>query len=86
MAEHALSKAALDAALEATKTGELLYSEALTVRARALVSRATSASTHNAGGSATHWDTRAENERLHEVMGRMDCDRAVLAALLLHGL
>ena len=49
MGQHALSIAALDAALEATKTCELLFSEALTVRARALVGKA--AAGPSAGGA-----------------------------------
>ena len=63
--EHALSVSALNSALEAAKTGELLLSEALVVRERSRLGKA------NSGGSL-HWDASTGQQRLSEVMGRMD--------------
>merc|ERR1712216_1021124 len=63
--DHMLSAAALDSALQATKTGELLFSEALVVRARALVGKAAAAVT-------PHWSDYTGKQRLAEVMGRME--------------
>ena len=89
LGEHSLAAAALDAASQAAKAGELLYAEALTVRQRALVSSS------NGGGSVGCWDEATAKRRLHEVMGRMDGgrggdggsgERALLEKLLLHGL
>ena len=69
LGEHSLSLSALDAALEVAKAAELLYSEALTVRERAL--------TGNGSGTG--------KERLVEVMGRMAGDKQLHEKLLLHG-
>ena len=78
MGEHALSCAALDAALESARTGELLFSEALAVRARALVGKAAAAS--------PHWDIGTGKQRVLDVMKQMDGDRVLLEKLLLRGL
>ena len=83
LGEHGLSASALDAALETTKTGELLYSEALTVRARALVGRGEGAP---ASGDGSHWDQRTGKQRVQEVMGRMAEGGRLQEKLLLHGL
>ena len=77
--EHLLSVAALDSAIQVAQTGELLFSEALTVRARALIGKAAPA-----GGP--HWTEYTGKQRLVEVMGRMAGDRELLEKLLLHGL
>ena len=84
LGEHELSVSALEAALTGTKTGALLYSEALTVRARALVAKAASAASTavgsdpgvsaegTGGGVGGHWSEATSKERLAEVMGRME--------------
>ena len=77
--EHALSVSALNSALEAAKTGELLLSESLVVREKARLGKA-----H--GGGSPHWDTDTGQKRLLEVMGRMDSTaggRALLKKLLM---
>ena len=82
LGDHTLSVAALDAALQVTRMGELLFSECLTVRARALVGKA-------AGGGSPHWSGYTAKQRLLEVMGRMESsesNRALAEKLLLHGL
>ena len=83
LGEHKLSSSALDAALDSAKTGELLYSESMTCRARALVGKA-AGSPHE--DDSSHWSEETGKQRLLEVMGRMDGDRALLEKLLLHGL
>eukprot|EP00935_MAST-01C_sp_MAST-1C-sp1_P001079 g1079.t1 len=86
LGEHALSLAALDAALATTKLGKLLFSESLTVRARVLVGKAATADATGAEQSSAHWDMETEMERLQEVIGRMDGGRqGLLEKLLLHG-
>ena len=83
LGEHELSVAALEAAIEASKVGELLLSEALTVRARALVGKAASATGE---GGSSHWDSYKSKQRLQEVMGRMDGGRpGLVEKLMLHG-
>ena len=87
LGEHALSVAALAAALEATKESELLFSEALTVRARALVGEASAGLTT----ATVHWDKETGKERVLEVMGRMATgggsgSSGLHEKLLLHGL
>ena len=79
LGDHQLSASVLDAAIEGAKVGELLFNEAMTVRARALVGATTM-------GTGPHWDTATAHKRLNEVMGRMDCDRPLLEKLLQHGL
>ena len=83
LGQHALSRSALDSALKTTETGELLYSTALTLRARALLA-GKDASTSS---SRPHWDIAAAKERLLEVMGRMaGGGEGLLERLLLHGI
>ena len=81
----------------AAREAQLLYSEALTVRARARLGlalcigidkeqkgAATAAS--EAGSSSAqnaHWSESNAKERLHEVMGRMNGEGAMLEKLLL---
>ena len=75
--EPALSYSAFDAAIELAKSGRLLMAEALTVRARAAAGR-------EAGGTgAPHWDERTGRQRIAEVAGRAQGDRAQLEAALL---
>ena len=85
MGEHTLSCAAIDAALDATKTAKLLLSESLTARARVLVGRA-AATAAAEEGSGPHWGDSVGKQRLSEVMGRMGGDKQLLEKLLLHGL
>ena len=90
LGEHALAVAALDAALEASRAGELLYNEALTVRARALVGKAATAAA-TASTAATyegpHWLEGTGKQRVMEVMGRMSTRSSALATeFLLQGL
>ena len=69
--EYSLSVASIDAALEGSKAGELLFSESLTVREKVLVGRAAAA-----GGSGAYWAEQAGKERLSdEAMQRMAGDR-----------
>ena len=81
LGDHTLSVSAADAALLEAKAGKLLFSESLTVRARALVGKAA------AGASSVHWSASVGKERMLEVMGRMhEGNPALLEKLLLHEL
>ena len=71
LGEHTLSVAALDAALQLAKNGELLYSEALTVRERAQAGKSAAAAGASSSGSGLHWDEYTGKQQLVEVMGRM---------------
>ncbi len=93
--EHSLSVAALDSALAAAKAGRLLLSEALSVRAMALVSIGRAAGSGGDEGprereeDSPHWSEQVGRERLLEVMGRMvreGSGHELLEKLLLHGL
>jgi hypothetical protein len=53
--EHMLSVAALDAALRLAKTGNLMYSEALTVREHALAGKGVASAAARGSGSDLHW-------------------------------
>ena len=87
LGEHALAVAALDAALEASRAGELLYNEALTVRARALVGKAATAAATAATYEGPHWIEGTGKQRVVEVMGRMSTRSSALATeFLLQGL
>ena len=61
-------------AIKGARAGELLLSEALTLRARALVGR---------GGGGPHWAEAVGKQRLSEVMGQMVGERGALEALML---
>ena len=78
-----LSAAVLDAALEGAKKGELLLSESLTVAEKVRVGKAAAAPAGGEGGGSSHWAEQTGKERLAEVMGRMDSERALLVKLLL---
>ena len=89
LGEHALAVAALDAALEASRAGELLYNEALTVRARALVGKAATAAVTATAATyeGPHWLEGTGKQRVVEVMGRMSTRSSALATeFLLQGL
>ena len=63
------------------------FSEALTVRARALLGKAATTGGANGQSSAAHWTEYAAKQRLHEVMGRMaGGDGQLLPKLLFHDL
>ena len=79
--EQTLSVSVLEAALEVAKRGELLYSESMIVRTRALLGRAAAATS---SGDSPHWSVPTGEQRLSEVMGRMAGDRGLLEKLLLH--
>ena len=81
--EHTLSVAALDAALQLAKAGELIYSEALTVRERARAGKAAAAAGASSSGSGLHWDEYTGKQQLVEVMGRMQGDTGLHEKLLL---
>jgi hypothetical protein len=83
LGEHMLSVAALDAALQLAKTGELMYSEALTVRERAQVGKAAAAAGASSSGSTLHWDEHTGKQHLVEVMGRMQGKKGLHETLLL---
>jgi len=84
--EHMLSVAALDAALRLAKTGNLMYSEALTVREHALAGKGVASAAARGSGSDLHWSKETGKQRLVEMMGRMHQEggnRALLEVLLL---
>ena len=83
LGEHTLSVAALDAALQLAKTGELMYSEALTVRERAQAGKAAAAAGASSSGSGLHWDEYTGKQQLMEVMGRMQGDTELHEKLLM---
>ena len=86
LGDHGLSVAALDSALDATKTGQLVLSEALTVRARALVGRRAAHGTSQ-HASGPHWSEQEGADRLREMVGRMaGQDKALSEKLVLGGL
>jgi hypothetical protein len=66
MGEHTLSIVAFDAAIEMAKARGFLWSEALSVRGRALAGKDSGAS-----GGGLHWDEYTGKQRVAEVMGRM---------------
>ena len=78
--QHDFSVSAQDAGLEAAKVGELLFSESLVVRARALVGKA-----HESESGGPHWPKQTGKQRLREVMNRMQGNPRLLEKLLLHG-
>jgi hypothetical protein len=80
--EHTLSVAALDAALQLAKTGELLFTEALTVRERVMLGKSTAVADATSSSSSLHWDEDTGKQQLAEVMGRMQGDRGLLEKLL----
>jgi hypothetical protein len=81
--EHTLSVAVLDAALQLAKTGELLFTEALTVRERVMLGNGTSAAGTTSSSSSLHWDEHTGKQQLAEVMGRMQGGHGLLQKLLL---
>merc|ERR1712205_201722 len=91
LGQHTLAVAALEAAIGGAKIGELVFSEALTVRTRALVSKAAGATVNvnadgGSNGGGAYWSEAEGKRRLQEMMGRMDCERPLLEKLMLHGL
>ena len=80
LGEETLSSSVLDAALDTARTGELLFSESLVVRARALLGR------RNSGTPSSGWSEQTGKERLSEIMGRMSGDRGLLQKLLFDSL
>ena len=83
LGEHTLSVAALDAALQLAKNGELLYSEALSVRELAQAGKAAAAAGASSSGSGLHWDEYTGKQQLMEVMGRMQGDTELHEKLLM---
>ena len=77
LGQHMLSVSAFDAAIELAQSRKLLLSEALSVRGRAVEGR------NGAGGGGLHWDEETGNQRLAEVMGRMQGPREALERALL---
>ena len=86
LGDHGLAVSAMDAAIQTSKTGDLLFSEALTVRARALVGRKAAAAGSSAQSEGQHWPEHTAKERVLEVMGRMGGERELLEKLMLHEL
>ena len=84
LGEHELAAASLDAALETAKTGELVFSEALAARERALAGKAAGATDDKAG--SVHWSEEAGRRRVLEVLGRMGGAKGLAEELLLRGL
>jgi hypothetical protein len=83
LGEHTLSVAALDAALQLAKNGELLYSEALTVRERAQAGKSAAAAGASSSGSGLHWDEYTGKQQLVKVMVRMQGGTGLHEKLLL---
>ena len=84
LGEHKLSVSVLDAALARARDGQLLYSEGLTVRARAMVGKE---ATLAGEGNGPHWNEDTGRQRLQEMLGRMvESGRASQEKLLLDGL
>jgi hypothetical protein len=79
LGSHLLSMAAFDAAIVLAKSRKLLLSEVLAIRGRAMADAATS----SGQGSASQWDKSMGNERLAEVIERMQGPREVLNKLFL---
>jgi hypothetical protein len=77
LGQHMLSVSAFDAAIKLAQSRKLLLSEALSVRGRA------AAGVSGGGGGGLHWDGETRNQRLAEVMGRMQGPREVLGMLML---
>jgi hypothetical protein len=75
LGEHALSVSAFDAAIELAKRGRFLLSEALLIRDRALAGQ-------GAGKGTIHWGEQKGEQRLAEVMGRMQGIREPIEVLL----
>jgi hypothetical protein len=75
LGEHALSVSAFDAAIDLARHGRFLLSEALIIRDRALAGQ-------RAGGNGLHWDKSTGNQRLVDIMGRMQGPREPLEVLL----
>ena len=87
LGEHELAAACLDASRATAKTGELVLSEALAVRERALAGKAAGAgaTTDKVGG--VHWAGEVGRQRVLEVVGRMTGgDKRLAEELLLRGL
>jgi hypothetical protein len=77
LGQHTLSVSAFDAAIELAHSRQLLLSEALSVRGRAVEEK------NGAGGSGLRWDEEMGKQRLAEMMGRMQGPREVLERALL---
>jgi hypothetical protein len=77
LGQHTLSVSAFNAAIELAQSRKLLLSEALSVRGRAAEGR------NGAGGGGLHWDEETGNQRLAEVMGRMQGPQEALQRALL---
>jgi hypothetical protein len=75
LGEHALSVTAFDAAIQLASAGRFLLSEALAIQDRVRAGQA-------AGGSRVHWDKHTGNQRVKEMMGRMQGPREPLERLL----
>jgi hypothetical protein len=76
LGQHMLSVSAFDVTIDLAKSGKLLLSEALSVRARAAAGR------NGAGDHGLHWDEETGRQRLAEVMGRMQGPREALERVL----
>jgi hypothetical protein len=74
--QHMLSVSAFEAAIDLARLGGLLLSEALSVRGRAAAGR------NGMGGAGIHWDKKTGEQRLTEVMGRMQGPREALERVL----
>jgi hypothetical protein len=75
LGEHAHSVSAFDAAIKLAKRGRFLLPEALLIRDRALA-------VQGAGKGTLHWDEQEGEQRLAEVMGRMQGPREPIELLL----
>jgi hypothetical protein len=76
LGQHMLSVSVFDAAIELANTGNLLLSEALSIRGRALAGEGGGGG--GGRGGELHWDEDTGSERLQEVIGRMQGPKEVL--------
>ena len=80
LGDHTLAVAAVDSALQETRTGALMLQEALTVRQKALLGKAA------AGKVSGHWSEYTGKQQALEMVRRMAGSKELREKLLLHGL
>ena len=84
LGDHTLAVAAVDSALQETRTGALMLQEALTVRQKALLGKAAAAAGYHRDG--LHWSEYTGKQQVLEMVGRMTGSKELREKLLLHGL
>ena len=79
--QHDLAVAAFDAAAALSQSRQLLLSEALAIRERALAGQRAEADA-SSGAAALHWSDAERTQRLAEIKERMDGPPELLDELL----